>query len=40
VDKLAFKRFLSSLYKGALYSGKFLKGPSEKYLASKQISLP
>jgi CTD small phosphatase-like protein 2 len=35
-----FKKHLAMCYRGLTYSLKFLKGPSERYLKSKQIVLP
>eukprot|EP00828_Plagiopyla_frontata_P043924 TRINITY_DN7017_c0_g1_i2.p1 TRINITY_DN7017_c0_g1~~TRINITY_DN7017_c0_g1_i2.p1 ORF type:complete len:402 (+),score=43.53 TRINITY_DN7017_c0_g1_i2:146-1351(+) len=35
-----FKRHIALVYRGLVYSKKCLKGPSEKYIASKQVKLP
>jgi CTD small phosphatase-like protein 2 len=40
IEKDSFKKHMSMLYRGMVYSVKFLKGPSEKYLNSKMITLP
>ncbi len=40
IDKDSFKKHMGMLYRGTVYSIKFLKGPSEKYLNSKMLSLP
>jgi CTD small phosphatase-like protein 2 len=40
IDKESFKKHLAMLYRGTVYSVKFLKGPSEKYLNSKMLTLP
>jgi CTD small phosphatase-like protein 2 len=40
IDKESFKKHLGMLYRGTVYSVKFLKGPSEKYLNSKMLTLP
>lgn len=40
IDKESFRKHLGMLYRGTVYSVKFLKGPSEKYLNSKMLTLP
>jgi len=35
-----FKRHIALVYRGLVYSKKCLKGPSDKYIASKQVKLP
>ena len=39
IDKEVFKKHLLLVHSGLIYSTQFLRGPSEKFLESKQISL-
>lgn len=39
LEKESFKKFMGTLFRGTIYSLKFLKGPSEKYLNSKVLAL-
>lgn len=39
VTETSFKKHLSLVYRGLVYSNKCLKGPSDKYILSKQISV-
>lgn len=36
----AFKKHLMMIYKGLMYSTRSLKSPSQKYISSKQVTIP